>query len=407
MLFSYKAIKPGGIEYEANLEAINKFALYKQIHAEGDAVLSVHEINNSKIKVAKVGKVLSMSWGGIKITDRIMFAKNLSAMLKAGLPLPRALAVLERQIENSQWKKIFSSLQDDLAKGVPLSGSLAKFPKAFGSLFTAMIKAGEESGSIAQSLSLVGEEIEKSYELRKKIRGAMIYPAIIIGLMIAIAVLMFVYVLPKLTATFKDLGAQLPFVTRVVIAASNGLQEYWLIIIGVIVGLILISYIFARSNFGKSFLHKLILVLPITGTIAKEVNAARTARTLSSLLSSGISVVSAVNITTDVVQNVRYKRMLEQAASRIEKGDTIQSIFAARTDLYPSFVSEMIGVGEETGTISKVLLDVAIFYENEVDQKTKNMSTVVEPLLMIIIGLGVGLFALAIISPIYSLTNAI
>ncbi len=408
MLFSYKAVRAGGGgEYEGQLEAVDKFALYKEIHAKGDAVLSVHAADGKKLSSGGMKKLLDLSWGSLKVADKIMFAKNLSAMLRAGLPLPRALAVLEHQIENKQWKKIFSSLQDDLAKGVPLSTALAKFPKAFNSLFVAMVKAGGESGSISDSLHLVGEELEKSYELKRKVRGAMIYPAIIIGLMIAITVLMFVYVLPKLTSTFKELGAQLPLPTRIIIGTSDFLQANWLVMIGVIIIAVIALFFFARSKFGRSVLDKLILKLPIVGTISQEVNAARTTRTLSSLLSSGISVVSAVNITIDVVQNVHYKRMLEKVGASIEKGDTIQSIFAARTDLYPSFVGEMIGVGEETGTLSKTLLEIATFYEDEVDQKTKNMSTIIEPVLMIVIGLGVGFFALAMISPIYSLTNAI
>lgn len=406
MLFSYKAVRAGGGEYEGTLEAADKFALYKELHARGEAVLSVQA---SSGKSASVKKVLSMSisFGGLKMSDRIMFAKNLSAMIRAGLPLPRAISVLERQMENKQWKKVFASIEMDLTKGVPLSGALAKFPKTFTNLFTAMVKAGEESGGISDALKLVGEEMEKSYELKKKVRGAMLYPLIIVGLMVGIGVLMFVYVLPKLTATFKDLGAELPLATRAVIVASDFMQAHWMSVIGGAVGFAVLFVLFARSSFGRSVLDKLTLKLPIVGNIAREVNSARTTRTLSSLLASGISVVPAVGITVDVVQNVHYKKMLQKVAESIQKGETMQSIFASRIDLYPAFVSEMIGVGEETGGLSKTLLDIATFYENEVDQKTKNMSTVVEPVLMIVIGLGVGFFALAMISPIYSLSNSI
>lgn len=397
----------GGGEYEGTLEAPDKFALYKELHARGEAVLLVQPANNKSAASRGVKKALSLSFGGIKVAERIMFAKNLSAMIRAGLPLPRAVSVLERQIENKQWKKVFASIETDLTKGVPLSGALAKFPKTFNTLFTAMVRAGEESGSIADALKLVGEEMEKSNELKKKVRGAMLYPLIIIGLMLAIGVLMFVYVLPKLTATFKDLGAELPLATRVIIAVSDAVQAHWIVILSSVIGLGVAFMLFARSSFGRSILHKLTLKLPIVGPIAKEVNAARTTRTLSSLLASGISVVPAVGITMDVVQNVHYKKMLQKVGDDIQKGDTMQSIFSSRTDLYPPFVGEMIGVGEETGALSKTLLDIATFYENEVDQKTKNMSTVIEPVLMIIIGLGVGFFALAMISPIYSLSNNI
>lgn len=403
MLFSYKAVNKEGTEYESTVEATDKFAVYKAIHAKGEAVIYVHE------KSAKGGikKLLSISWGGVSMADRVMFAKNLGAMIRAGLPLVRALTVLDRQITNKAWKKIFTTIQDNLAKGVSLSSSLAAFPKIFSSLFTAMVAAGEESGNMAGSLTIVGEELEKSYELRKKVRGAMLYPAIILGVMLTIGILMFVYVMPKLIDTFKDFGADLPLATRMIISMSEFLQAYYLAIIGAVIVGSIAAVVFSRSSFGKKVLHSLLLKIPIIGTIAQEINAARTARTLSSLLSSGVQVVPAIKITRDVIQNVSYKEMLTKIADEVQRGSTLQSLFAARTDLYPSFVSEMIGVGEETGTISKTLLEVALFYENEVDQKTKNMSTVIEPFLMVIIGLAVAFFALAMISPIYSLSNNI
>jgi len=403
MLFTYKAVRAGGGEYEATMEAADKFALYKEVHAKGDAVISVHE----KSPVGRLSKALSISIGGFKAADRIMFAKNLSAMLRAGLPLTRALSVLERQISSKQWKKVFSALQDNLAKGVALSASLAQYPKIFNQLFTSMVAAGEESGNLAGSLSIVGEELEKSYELKKKVRGAMMYPAIILCLMLAIAVLMFVYVLPKLTATFKDFHADLPLSTRIIIGASDFFQDHLVGILGGIVAVVLLIILFARSSVGKRAIDKVVLKLPIAGLISQEINSARTARTLSSLLSSGVAMIPALKITTDVVQNVHYKAMLAEAAEKVQKGASLQSMFSPRTDLYPSFVGEMMGVGEETGTLTKSLLEVAAFYESEVDQKTKDMSTVIEPLLMIFIGLGVGFFALAMISPIYSLSNSI
>ncbi len=403
MLFTYKAVRAGGGEYEATIEAADKFALYKEVHAKGDAVISLHE----KTAGGKIKNAFSLSFGGIKAADRIMFAKNLSAMLRAGLPLGRAFAVLDRQIASKQWKEIFSSLQDNLAKGVPLSTSLGQFPKVFNQLFTSMVEAGEESGNLVGALSIVGEELEKSYELRKKVKGAMMYPLIIICLMLAIAALMFIYVMPKLTATFKDFNAELPLATRIIIATSDFFQAHYISIFGGLILLVVAAIAFFKSAFGRKLVDRVILKLPIIGLISQEINSARTARTLSSLLSSGVAMVPSLKITGDVVQNVHYKAMLAVAAEGVQKGASLQSIFSVRTDLYPSFVGEMMGVGEETGTLVKSLLEVAIFYESEVDQKTKDVSTVIEPVLMILIGLGVGFFALAMISPIYSLSNAI
>lgn len=403
MLFSYKAVKQDGTEYEATIEAKDKFALYKEIHGRGEAVLSVHEKSGKK----SISTLFSFSFGGTKQAERIMFAKNLSAMLRAGLPLARALIVLERQITNKEWKRIFTSIQDDLAKGVSLSVALARFPKSFNSLFTSMVAAGEESGNLSGSLSIVGEELEKANELRKKVRGAMMYPAVILTLMLGIGIMMFVYVLPKLTDTFKSFGAELPLPTRMIINTSDFIQNnYGMLILGAFI-IIGSAVIFVRSSFGTKIVDKCIVKLPVIGHITQEINSARTTRTFSSLLSSGVDVVAALTITKDVVQNVHYKAMLAKTAEDIQKGSTLQSIFSVRTDLYPTFVGEMIGVGEETGTLSKVLLEVAVFYENEVDNKTKNMSTIIEPILMVIIGLGVGFFALAMISPIYSLSSGI
>lgn len=403
MQFSYKAIRADGGAYESTVEAADRFAVYKDLHAKGEAVVWVHE----KSAKGSLKKALDLSWGGIKAADRVLFAKNLSAMLRAGLPLARALGVLEKQVKGKEWMKIFAAIQEDLAKGTPFSASLAAFPKAFGSLFVSMVAAGEESGNLSGALQIVGEELEKAYELKKKVRGAMLYPIIILSIMLAIAVLMFVYVLPKLTATFRDFGADLPMTTRAIIAASDFVQANWPFIVVAVLAAAIGAFFGLRSKPGKRLFDRAVIKLPFVGTIAKEVNSARMARTLSSLLSSGVEVVASIRIASGVVQNVHYREMLEKAAEDVQKGSTLQSFFVARPDLYPPFVGEMIGVGEETGTLSKALLEVAVFYEAEVSDKTKNMSTVIEPLLMVVIGLGVGFFALAMIAPIYSLSNKI
>ncbi|MFA6158685.1 MAG: type II secretion system F family protein [Candidatus Paceibacterota bacterium] len=403
MLFSYKAVRADGSRYEATLEASDRFVLYKELHSRGETALSVHEKGEKK----RSNGFLSLSLGGTKMADRIMFAKNLSAMLKAGLPLARALLVLERQMSSKQWKEIFASLQEDLAKGVALSVALAKFPKTFVPIFISMVAAGQESGSLSEALSIVGIQLERSYQLQKKVRGAMMYPGIILTVMVLIGIMMFVYVLPKLTSTFKEFNVALPFATRLIIGASDFFSANMVVILLGLAALIAATIVFVKTAGGKSLIDRAILHIPVIGLIAKEVNSARTTRTLSSLLSSGVDIVAAIRITSDVVQNVHYKRMLARTVEDIQKGSTLQSLFLPRTDIYPSFVGEMIGVGEETGTLSKVLLEVALFYEGEVEQKTKDMSTIIEPVLMVVIGLGVGFFALAMISPIYSLSSTI
>jgi type IV pilus assembly protein PilC len=299
------------------------------------------------------------------------------------------------------------SLQEGLNRGQSLSQSLREFPDTFSTLFVSMVSAGEESGNLSGSLKIVGEQIEKTYLLQKKVKGAMMYPGIIFCVMIAIAVLMFIFVVPKLTATFAEFKTELPLTTRIVIGTSEILKDHFLVvlILGIFAGMGIRMY--AKTVAGKKIFHRVFLKIPIIGPIVQEVNSARLARTLSSLLTSGVDVVGSIGITADVVQNYHYQNMLHEVAEKIQKGQPLAPLFAEREDLYPVFVGEMIGVGEETGTLSKVLFDIAVYYENEVDQKTKDLSTVIEPFLMVFIGVGVGFFALAMISPIYSIGNNI
>ena len=218
---------------------------------------------------------------------------------------------------------------------------------------------------------------------------------------------MFVFVVPTLLKTFVELNVPLPLTTRLVLNTSNIFQDYWLVILAVFILIVAGAYWAIKTPTGKSLIQALILRIPVIGLLIREVNAARTGRTLSSLLNSGVDVVESVNITADVLQNVHFKAVLEQARDAIKKGELMSSVFNSHTDLYPVFLVEMMSVGEETGKIGEMLLGVAVYYEDDVAQKTKDMSTIIEPVLMIVIAAAVGFFAIAMISPMYSLVNAI
>jgi type IV pilus assembly protein PilC len=284
---------------------------------------------------------------------------------------------------------------------------MRKYPEVFSVLFVSMVRAGEESGNLSFALQNVGLQMDKSYQLTKKIRGALMYPAVIFSLMIVIGVLMMVYMVPTLTATFVGLGIKLPLSTRIIIAISDFLKSYLLFVIVGAVIFAFLSMVAFRTKRGQRMFDWVILHVPIISEIVKQINSARTARTLSSLLSSGVDVVVAIGVTKDVIQNSYYKEVLEKIQTTIQKGEQISTIFSANSHLYPLFVGEMVAVGEETGKTGEMLLSVALFYEDEVDQKTKDMSSIIEPLLMIFIGAAVGFFALSMLGPTYSLADAI
>ncbi len=400
--YKYKARNKNGDLYEKVVDAEDRAALYNIIRGEGGSLFSVKE---------EVGFRFSLSFGqmfgGVKTQQKINFAKNLAAMIQAGLSVTRALTVMGKQAKNRAFKSLLAGVEEDISKGDTLSESLSKRPKVFSPLFISMVKAGEESGAVASSLTIVANQMEKSYLLVKKVRGALIYPAVILTAMIVIGVLLLIFMVPTLTATFSGLGVQLPLATRVIIGLSDFLIENTLAFIISMLLLVTGSVAFVKSSAGKRVTDGLFLHIPVVGEIIIEVQVARTARTLSSLLSAGVDIVVALEVTTEVIQNHLYRNALEKAKIAIQKGEPMSSVFTAHEHLYPLFVGEMVAVGEETGKISEMLIGVANYYEEQVDQKTKDLSTIIEPVLMIIIGIGVGIFAISMLLPTYSLVNFI
>lgn len=402
--FKFKAKKPTGETYTAERDAADRYELYRLIRESGDEMLVAEEK-----KVRRFNTLVSVGRGGkgVKMIDKINLARNLGSMLEAGLPLSRSLSVLERQTKKKGLKAVLADIILEIDKGSTFADALGRHDKIFSSLFISMVHAGEQSGTLAQSLKAVALQMNSMYTLERRIRGALMYPAVIVIAMVIIAILMFIFVIPVLLNTFTELNVKLPASTQFILNISTILQNYGLwIALAIIPCAVLISW-WSRQKSGKNFIHALLLKIPLIGSLVQEVNTARTARTLSSLLSSGVDVVESVSITTTVVQNVHFKVILDKAKEAIKRGDVMSKVFGEKDTLYPVFFGEMMSVGEETGKMTEMLLGVATFYENDVEQKTKDMSTVIEPFLMIVIGTAVGFFAVSMISPMYSLVNAI
>lgn len=399
----FKAIGKDGKIFEGLRESNNKFTLYNELKSEGSTLVVAVKINQKKSWLDFINSL----FGGVPEHDKIIFTKNLGYMINAGLPVAKSLLVLEKQIGNKHFKSIILSLEAEIRKGQTLSDAAAMYPNIFSNLFVSMVKAGEESGKLSESLAIVGEQMESMYSLKKKIQGAMIYPAIIISLMLIIGVVLLIYVVPSITATFQSLNETLPTSTQLLISVSDFLKNNILLTFSSIVAIIVAIYFFSISKFGKRFFDFVLLKLPVIGEIVKETNSARITRTLSSLLSSGVAFDKAILIVSDVIGNSFFKDVLREASVKVEKGETISSVFLAAAKICPPFVGEMMNVGEETGRLPSMLMEVAAYYENSVDQKTKDISTIIEPVLMIFIGIAVGFFAFAVIKPIYSVMDNI
>lgn len=402
MKFSYKGRNSAGAMVTGVIEADER----------SDAVLAIRDSGITPILVEKKSAGFNIEIGGnlfesVSLSQKIMFTKNLAGMLKAGLALSRALDVLHRQTSNKYFKKIINNLLDTIAKGSPLSEGLATYPSVFSSLFIAMVKSGEESGGLPGALIEIGTNLEKTYALRRKVKSAMMYPAIILVAIVVIAILMFVFVVPTLTSTFKELGAELPASTKLVIGLSDLISNHLLLLVLGMIGAVGFFILLFRLKRTRRAIDFVSVRVPVLGSLIKEINSARTTRTLSSLIASGVTISRSLSITQEVLQNHYYKRVLEEAQRAVERGEPISSVFKAHTTLYPVMVGEMMEVGEETGKITTMLGDIATFYEEEVDARTKDLSTIIEPALMIVIGAGVGFFAVSMLSPMYSIMDSI
>lgn len=400
-LYKYKFIKDGE-EHEETKEFSDKAALYGSVRSGEGSIVSAEEIKPKKSAIR-----FSFS-KKVKSQEVITFAKNLSVMIDAGLSVSRALVILTKQSKNKNLIAVLETLNTSVVSGETLSKSLEAQSDTFSNLFVSMVKAGEESGKLSSSLRIVADQLEKSQNLSKKIKGAMIYPGVIVSLMLVIGILLMVYMVPTLTETFKGLNITLPLPTRIIIAVSDFLRVNLLLTFGTIL-VAFFGLIFGlKTQKGKNILDTVTLHMPLIKNMAKEVNAARTARTLSSLISSGVDIVSAIGIASDVLQNHYFKNLLVEAAQKVEVGELLSaSLSNSNKNLYPVFVGEMLSVGEETGKMTDMLENIANYYENEVEQKTKDLSTIIEPFLMILIGIVVGIFAVAMMLPTYSLVDAI
>ena len=342
----------------------------------------------------------------ISLKDKIFFTKNLSVMLKAGLSLGKAMQALSEQTANKKFQKTLKKINEKIKQGCSFAVSLKEYPKVFNNLFVSMIEAGEISGNLENVLEQLHKQMKRDHELISRVRGAMIYPIIVITAMVGIGIGMIVFVIPKFMSIFEEVGADLPFTTRVLMNISNFVSQNGLMVLLSAIVLTVFFIQFFKTKKGKQFLHKSFLTLPILSPIVKKINLARFSRTLSSLLNTDIPIVDAFQITGKVLNNLYYKQALNETSEKIKKGDLISESLEKYKTLFPAVTLQMIKVGEESGSLDSILEELANFYEDEVSQIMKNLPTIIEPVLMLILGAGVGFMAVAVLMPMYSLGQA-
>jgi len=385
------------------LSAKDERSLAADLRSQGFLLTSVKEVKeSSSVRVKFLDRFRT-----VPLKEKMVFARNLAVMISSGLAVSRAVKSLALQTRNKTFTKILAGVHDDIQAGRSFSEGLSKYPAVFDELFTSMVYVGEVSGNLEMVLGILAIQLEKENDLRSKVRGALMYPSVILFAMVAIGFVMLTYVLPKLTGVFRDMGAELPPMTVFIINLSDFLRNNIVLSLLLFAVLIVSGRLLAVTRAGKKVLHYAIVRTPVFGAIVVKVNCARFARIYGSLLKSGVSVIDGLSIVSRTLANVYYKEALREAIDAVQKGKELSSVIASHEELFPVLVPQIIEVGEETGKTEVVLERLAEFYEAEVSQITANLSSIIEPVLMLLIGGAVGFFAIAMLQPMYTALETI
>jgi len=400
--FDYTAVTSEQKQVQGVVDAATLDAAMSTLTDKGLLVVSL----KARAEPRGLGSELGI-FNRVKVKDVVIFSRQLSVMVSATLPVVQALRILTKQIDNVSLKIIVSEVADAVDGGARLSDAFGRYPKVFSHFYVSMIRSGETAGKLDEVLSYLADQQEKDYDLMSKTRGAMIYPAFILFGLAVVGIIMMVYVVPKLTEILKETGTQLPITTRLLIGTSNFISAYWWAIILAVGGAAAALIYYRRSEAGRKQLDYLVLKAPIFGpVILQKIFLVRFTRSLSTLLAGGVAISEALKITGEVVGNEVYRDLILKTVKEVEDGNSIATIFET-SEVMPTMVSQMLAVGEQTGRIDTVLVKLSDFYSREVDNAVSNLVTLIEPLVLMLMGVAVAIMVAAVMLPMYSLATGV
>ncbi|MBU0597666.1 type II secretion system F family protein [Patescibacteria group bacterium] len=398
--FSYKARNQGGDEISGAVMAPTENIAYGILRDKNLIIVSLKE--KKQIKFLKGVRIT----GGVRAKEIVVFSRQLSVMISSNVPIVRALKVLSHQTNNNYLKGIINDLADEVDGGAKLSQSMMKYPRVFSNFFVQMVRSAETTGRLDEILIYLADQFEKDYDLKAKARGAMIYPIFIVSALIVVGVAMMMFVLPQITSIFEEGGAELPVTTRMFMAMSDFLLGYWWLLLIIIIGAVIGFRMFSKTSVGRKQIDLLKVRLPIIGPIFSRTYLSRFSRSLSTLITSGVPLTKSLEIVADLVGNTLYHDLTTQTIKEVEAGNSITVVFAKSRDV-PLMLSQMMSVGEQSGQLDKILEKVADFYSRELENSLRNLTTLLEPIIMVVIGVAIGFLVSAIILPMYNLSSAI
>jgi type IV pilus assembly protein PilC len=394
--FQYTVKDNKGINHQGLIEAVDPRAASQILHERGFVVI--------RIEPKKAGITLSF-FKGINIGHQANFTRQLATMITSGLPLTDSLVVLQKQTENKNMVELITSLADDIQAGNTFASALAKHSDVFSAAYINIVRSGEASGTLDTVLQKLADNLEKEREFQGKVKGAFVYPAIILVAMTLVTSIIMIFVVPKLTELYSNLKVNLPLPTVILIAISKFMANFWWLVLIMLVAAFIAFRRYRKTPSGALLVDTILLKLPVVGKLNRDSSLTELTRTLGSLVGAGVPILEALRIAGEVATNAIHRNAIGKAATMVEKGTTLSKA-VAQEETFPAIFPQMIAVGEETGKMDDVLSKLAHYFEIEVDQQVKNLTTALEPIIMVTLGIMVGLLVVSIILPIYSITSA-
>ena len=398
-IFTYNARDLQGVDHKGTIETADESQVARILSKKGLIVVSIKKKDNNK------KNFLDKYLNRISFGDLVVSTRQLATMVESGLVLSESLDILTEQQSNKKLKIVFEEVSRDIKGGIDLATALRKHPDVFPPIYSSLVKSGEQAGKLDVVLSQMADNLERDRAFRSKVKGAMIYPVIVITMMIGVVFIMMIFVVPKLTGLYAQSSIELPLPTKILITVSNVFQNFWWLII-ILTG----AFVYAFKKWistpgGKSRFDKILLKTPIVGKIVQDTSLTNFTRTFGLLVTAGIPLLDALQIVADVISNSVYQKALRDTYQGVERGLPFSSQLDS-VGVFPKLISQMYRVGEETGKVDQVSFKMADYYEAESDDLLKNLTVAIEPIVLLLLGVGVAFLVLSIILPIYKLTTS-
>lgn len=396
--FNYYAKDPQGQTQKGLVEAVDIKQATSLLHEKGLFIINIKEVFQSGIKLSLFNKT------SINFNDLVNLTRQLSTMITAGLTLVEALSILKQQSRKATLVAMVTGMEDEIRGGKSFGEVLEKYRDSFPPIYLALVRAGEASGKLDVILARLADNLEKSRNFKSKIKGAMIYPSIVVSGMVIVSIIVMVVVVPRMTSLYKEFGVTLPLPTQILIAVSNFMVNAWWLLLVFIVAATIAFMKFKQTWFGQHMLSSMFLNIPVFGNLIRESTIVEVTRTLAILVEGGIPILTALQISRDATNNVLFQEAFVIASKKVEKGFPLSEPLT-ENKLFPPILGQMVSVGEQTGKLGDSLLKLSTYFENEADTAVKSLTTMIEPLIIVVLGLGVGFLVMAVLLPIYSLTS--